>query len=132
MRLWVHPDLLVACGSLYNCRSLKLNYLTSPVALPISNPPTASFLSCQPTLSLDPQPRHSLEYSSSYAGIRAKRYLSDCAASLDLKFLDGCNSRISTKNHRKAQKQYVCPIEFDKISLFNGLHCALSSGLLRL
>ena len=42
------------------------------------------------------------------------------------------NSNLPTKIISKALKLYVYPIDFDELSLFNNLHYALSSGLLRL
>ena len=45
---------------------------------------------------------------------------------------DDCNNHLSTKIISKAQGPYVYPNDFHKLSLFNDLHYALSSGLLRL
>ena len=70
-----------------------------------------------------------LEYSSLYWGIHAKRDLSDCAKLLALKLFDDLHSHISIQILLQAQKLYVYRIDFDKLSLFNGLHCASIFGI---
>ena len=70
-----------------------------------------------------------LEYSSLYWGIHARRDLSDCAKLLALKLFDDYNNHISIPILLKAQGPYDYYIDFDELSLFNGLHCASIFGI---
>ena len=70
-----------------------------------------------------------LEYSSLYWGMHAKRELSDCAKLLALKLFDDYSNHISTRILLKAQGWVFYNIDFNKISLFSGLHCASVLGI---
>jgi len=59
-----------------------------------------------------------------YRGMHAKGSLSDCAKLLALKLFDDYNNHISTQILLKTQESYVYRINFDKLSLLNGLNCA--------
>ena len=72
-----------------------------------------------------------LEYSSLYWGAHAKRDLSDCAKSLALKLFDDYKGHVSTRILLKAQEPWYS-IDFDKISLFNGLHRASIFGIVEI
>jgi len=70
-----------------------------------------------------------LEYSSLYWGVHAKKELSDYAKLLSLKLFDNYNNHISARILLEAQKLHAYYIDFDKLSLFNGLHCASIFGI---
>jgi len=72
-----------------------------------------------------------LEYSSVYWGIHAKRDLSDCAKLLALKLFNSSN-RISTKILLEAQKENSYALDFNKLHLFSGLHCASLFGIVEI
>ena len=80
-------------------------------------------------LSISPSPNLQdvpfLKHSSLYWGVHAKRDLSDCAKSLALKLFDDCENDISTKI--LLGRWYL--IDFNKPSLFSGLHCASIFGI---
>jgi len=74
-----------------------------------------------------------LEYSSVYWGIHARRDLSDRAKFLALKlFDDDYSNHISTKILLEVQKEYSWVIDFHKLSLFTGLHCASLFGIVEI
>jgi len=66
-----------------------------------------------------------LKYSSLYWGVHAKGDLSDCAKSLALKLFDDCENDISTKILLGTRYN----IDFNKPSLFSGLHSASFFGI---
>ena len=94
-----------------------------------------SYLNSQQVKALSTRPRPDLqstpflEYSSAYWGMHASRGLSDCVKLLALKLFDDYNSHVSTQILLKAQRSYVYRFNFDKLSLFNGLHCASLFGI---
>ena len=59
-----------------------------------------------------------------YWGIHTKRDLSYCAKLLAPKQFGDCENRISTGILSQVSKPSVICIDFDKLALFNGLHCA--------
>jgi len=73
-----------------------------------------------------------LEYSSAYWGVYAKRDPSDCTKQLALRLFEGYGYHISTKIILKAQRMYWYAVDFDKPSLFNGLHCASFFGIVEI
>jgi len=73
-----------------------------------------------------------LEYSSLYWGIHARRDLSVCAKLLALKLFDNYKNRTSTKILLEAQKGYSHAIDFGKLDLFSGLHCASLFGIVEI
>jgi len=77
----------------------------------------------------DPQGTPFLEYSSLYWGVHAKNDLSDCAKSLALKLFSDYSNRISTKILLERHSPYLYKTNFDKLSLFGGLHCASVFGI---
>jgi len=84
------------------------------------------------SLSLDPQDTPFLEYSSLYWGMHAKRDLSDCAKFLALKLFNDESNHIFSKILLGAQKQHFFTVDFDKISLFSGLHSASFFGIIEI
>ena len=62
-------------------------------------------------------------------GNARKKGPSDCAKLLALKLFNDYNNHISIQILLKAQKSYGYHIDFDKLSLFNGLHCASIFGI---
>jgi len=93
-----------------------------------------SYLNSQKVKALSTSPSPDLQstpflgYSSLYWGIHAKRDLSGCAKRLALELFDYKN-HISTKILLKAQGRYFCNVDFDKPSLFSGLHSASLFGI---
>ena len=73
-----------------------------------------------------------LEYSSLYWGVHAKRGLSDCAKLLALKLFDDYNGHISTQLLFSAENPYTGLANFDRLSLFSGLHCASFFGVVQI
>ena len=102
-----HSTIAETCLSYLNSQQIK--------ALPTIYPP-------------DLQSAPFLEYSSLYWGTHAKRDLSDCAKILALKLFEDCNNHISAKILVEAHARYYSA-DFDKISLFSGLHCASFFGI---
>ena len=80
----------------------------------------------------EPQDTPFLEYSSLYWGVHAKRNLSDCAKQLAFKLVENYNHHISTKILVKTQKMYGYAVDFDKPSLFGGLHRASFFGIVEI
>ena len=70
-----------------------------------------------------------LEYSSLYWGVHAQKDLSDCAKLMALRLFDDYSNQASTKILLKAQESHLCVVDFDKIALFSGLHCASFFGI---
>jgi len=114
--LRAHPELFSPAHSTMS--ETCLSYLNSQ---------QVKALSTSPSLSLQDTPF--LEYSSLYWGVHAKRDLSDCAKQLSLKLFDDHSSHIPTKILLEAQKVYSHAVDFDKISLFSGLHYASFFGI---
>ena len=83
-------------------------------------------------LSPDLQDTPFLEYSSLYWGVHARRGLSDCAKLLALKLFSDYNTHISTQILFKAERPYMYLADFDKNSLFSGLHCASFFGIVEI
>ena len=120
-------------------RSSRDNYRNPPKssgfpagqARPSPDLPRAPFLHLQCALPLDPQHVQSLKYSSLYWGNSCKRGIFRLH---EIAYTKDHNSYLPAKIILKAPKLYVhpYPLDFDRLSLFNGLPCELSSGLLRL
>ena len=70
-----------------------------------------------------------LKYSSLYWGTHAKRNLSDCAKLLALKLFDNYNNHISGKILLEERMRFYYKPNFEKLSLFSGLHCASMFGI---
>ena len=116
--LRAHPELFGAPYSIM--AETCLSYLNSQ---------QVKVLSTSPPLDLQSTPF--LQYSSLYWGAHAKRDLSDCAKSLALKLFNDSKNHISTKILLGAQEPWYA-IDFDKIPLFSGLHCASIFGIVEI
>ena len=114
--LRAHLDLFGAAHS--TIAEICLTYLNSQQVKAFSTSPSP-----------DPQHAPFLEYSSLYWGVHAKRDLSDQAKLLALKLFDDSNNHMPTKILLRVQKRYWHPSDFDKISLFSGLHYASFFGI---
>jgi len=114
--LQAHPDLFGAAHSAM--AEVCLSYLNSPQVKAISA-----------GLSLELQGTPLLEYSSLYWGAHAKRDLSDCSKQLALKLFGDYNNHMSAKILLRAQNPYYNGVDFNKVSLFGGLHCASFFGI---
>jgi len=115
--LRAHPELFGSAHS--TMAETCLSYLNSQQARALS-----------PSSSPNPQDTPFLEYCSLYWGIHSRRDLSVCARSLALKLFDDFNNHISIKILLKAQKlSAFYRIDFDKLFVFNGLHCASILGI---
>ena len=115
--LRAHPELFGTAHS--TMAETCLSYLNSHQAKAFSTTPSP-----------DLQSVPFLEYSSLYWGTHAKRDLSGCAKMLALKLFNDYNNHISAKillNY--AQGRHLYFIDFDKASLFSGLHCASMFGI---
>jgi len=73
-----------------------------------------------------------LEYSSVYWGVHANRDLSACTRQLALTLFDGYEHHISTKTLLKTHGMHWYAVDFDKPSMFNGLHCASFFGIVEI
>ena len=97
-----------------------------------------SYLNSQPVQAFSTSPSPDLhatpflEYSSLYWGVHAEKDLSDRVKVLAQKLFHDCNSHISTKILLEAQKPYCYAIDFDKPSLFSGLHWASFFGIVEI
>jgi len=114
--LQAHPDLSGAAHS--TIAEICLSYLNSPQVKGISA-----------SSSLELQGTPFLEYSSLYWGVHAKKDLSDCSKQLALRLFCDYNNHVSVKILLEAQRPYCYDVDFDKISLFSGLHCASFFGI---
>ena len=81
------------------------------------------------TASPDLQSTPFLDYSSLYWGTHAKKDLSGRAKLLALKLFDDYNNHISAKLLLKERTWYYYGVNFQKLSLFTGLHCASIFGI---
>jgi len=117
--LRAHPDLFDAVHSAI--AETCLSYLNSQQVKAFSASPSP-----------DLQDTPFLEYSSLYWGVHAKEDLSDCAKQLALKLFEDYNHHISTNILLKKQNMYCCGFDFGKPSMFSGLHCASSFGIVEL
>jgi len=113
--LRAHPELFCAAHS--TIAETCLSYLNSPQVKALSTTPSP-----------DLQSTPFLEYASLYWGVHAKRDLSNCAKLLALTLFD-YNNHISTKILVQGQAGYSSSVDFDKLSLFSGLHCASIFGI---
>jgi len=114
--LRAHPELFGTAHS--TIAETCLSYLNSQQIKALSTNPSP-----------DLQSTPFLEYSSLYWGMHAKKGLSDCAKLLALKLFGDYNNHISTKILLKTQGWDFYNIDFNKISLFSGLHCASILGI---
>ena len=114
--LRAHPELFGTAHS--TIAETCLSYLNSQLVKAFSTTPSS-----------DLQSTPFLEYSSLYWGIHAKRDPSDSAKLLALKLFDDYDSHISAKILVTAQAGYSLGVDFDKFSLFSGLHCASIFGI---
>ena len=111
-----HPEFF--CTTHSTIAETCLSYLNSQQVKAFSTTPSP-----------DLQSTPFLEYSSLYWGIHAKKDLSDRAKQLALKLFDHYNNHISAKILVKAQAGYFFRVNFRKIPLFSGLHCASVFGI---
>ena len=100
------------------------------VCLTYLNSGLVKALSTGPSTNLQDMPF--LEYSSLYWGVHANRDLSDDAKLLALRLFDDYNNHTPTKILLQAQKMYCHAVDFDKVSLFSGLHCASFFGIVEI
>ena len=117
--LRAHPDLFGAVHS--TMAETCLSYLNSQQVKALSIFPFP-----------DLQDTPFLKYSSLYWGVHAKRNISDCAKQLALKLFDGYDRHISARILLEAQGMYWYARDFNKPSLFNGLHCASFFGIVEI
>ena len=117
--LRAHPDLFGAAHS--GIAETCLSYLNSQQIRAFSTSPSPDLLGTP-----------FLEYSSVYWGVHARRDLSDRVKLLALKLFDDYDHHISTKILLEAQETYWYPVDFDKLSLFHGLHCASFFGIVEI
>ena len=117
--LRAHPELFGAVHS--TIAETCLSYLNSQQVKALSTSPSP-----------DLQGTPFLEYSSLYWGMHARRDLSDRAKLLALKLFADYNNHISTKTLLDAKEGYSYAIDFDKLPLFNGLHCASLFGIVEI
>ena len=117
--LQAHPELFGTAHSIM--AETCLSYLNSHQvrALSISHSP-------------DSQRTPFLEYSSLYWGTHAKRDLSECAKSLALKLFNDYGNHISSKVLLERHNQHLRKTDFNKLSIFSGLHCALVFGIVEI
>jgi len=73
-----------------------------------------------------------LEYSSVYWGVHAKQDLSDCAKLLALKLFDDHSNHVPTQILLRAQRRYPYVVDYDKLSLFSGIHWASMFGIVEI
>ena len=116
--LRAHPDLFGAAHSAM--AEICLSYLNSQEVKALSISPFP-----------DLQNTPFVQYSSLYWGVHAKRDLSDCAKRLALKLFDDYDHHISIKILLKRQEPYWY-MDFDRPSLFGGLHCASFFGIVEI
>jgi len=113
--LRAHPDLFSTTHS--TIAETCLSYLNSQQVKALS----ASSI-------IDLQSTPFLTYSSLYWGYHTKWELSDCAKLLVQELFDNYNNHISAWILLKAQ-YLLHGVDFNKLSLFNGLHCASIFGV---
>jgi len=116
MALRAHPEPFGRAHS--SVEETCLSYLNSYKAMALAA-----------SISLDLRDTPFLEYSSLYWGVHAKRSLSDCAKLLALKLFDNYGNHISLKIILKGGMPLYSGFNFNKNSLFNGLHCASFFGI---
>ena len=114
--LCAHPQLFGTAHS--TIAETCLSYLNSQQVKALSIAPSP-----------DLQSTPFLEYSSLYWGTHAKRGLSDSTKLLALKLFDDYNNHISAKILLKARARSLYSVNFQKLSLFSGLHCASIFGI---
>jgi len=117
--LRAHPELFGPAHS--KMAETCLSYLNSQQVKAFSTSPSPSL-----------QDTPFLKYSSLYWGVHARRDLSDCAKQLALKLFDDYSNHIPTKILFQAQKMYIHFFNFDKVSLFSGLHYASFFGIIEI
>ena len=129
--LRAHPQLFGTAHS--TIAETCLSYLNSQQVKALSSSPFLDRHLKYPYSDLDVSPLYPdtpfLAYSSLYWGIHAKRNLSDCAKLLALKLFDDYKNHLSAKILVRAQTGYNSRIDYDKLSLFSGLHCASIFGI---
>jgi len=116
--LRAHPDLFGPAHS--TIAEICLTYLNSQQVKAFSTSPCP-----------DPQHAPFLEYSCLYWGVHAKSDLSDRAKLLALKLFDDHNNHMPAKTLLQAQRLWQTG-DFDKISLFSGLHYASFFGIVEI
>jgi len=117
--LRAHPELFGAAHS--TMAETCLSYLNSWQVKAFATSPSP-----------DLQETPFLEYCSLYWGVHAKRDLSDCAKQLALELFDDNSNPTPTKILLRAQKIYCHAVDFDKFSLFSGLHYASFFGIIEI
>ena len=118
--LRAHPELFGTAHS--TIAETCLSYLNSEQVKPLLTSPSIRFVFC-------PLATPFLQYSALYWGVHAKRDLSDRAKSLALKLLVGYSNHISAEILLKTRNPYLHKTNFNKLSLFSGLHCASVFGI---
>ena len=114
--LRAHPELFGAAHS--QITETCLSYLNSQQVKALSTSPA-------PNLQSTPF----LEYASLYWGVHAKMELSDSAKLLVRELFDNYNNHISARILLKAQELPLHDVDFNKLALFDGLHCASIFGI---
>ena len=114
--LRAHPNLFSAAHS--TMADTCLSYLNSQQIKALSTSPSP-----------DLQNTPFLEYSSLYWGTHAKRDLPESTKRFALELLDDCENTMPTKILLQAQGIYGRAVDFDKSSLFSGLHYASFFGI---
>ena len=117
--LRAHPDLFGSAHSIM--AETCLSYLNSEQVKAFSISP---FPGLQNTPFLD--------YSSLYWGVHAKRDSSGCVKQLALRLFDSYDRHISARILLESRKIYWYAMDFDKPSLFSGLHCASFFGIVEI
>ena len=117
--LRAHPELFGRAHS--TIAETCLSYLNSRKIRTLSSSPSP-----------DLQDTPFLEYSSLCWGMHAKRDLSEYAKLLALKLFNDQSNHISSKILLEAQKEHFGTADYDKISLFSGLHCASFFGIVEI
>ena len=118
--LRAHPELFGTAHS--TIAETCLSYLNSEQVKPLLTSPSIRFVFC-------PLATPFLQYSALYWGVHAKRDLSDRAKSLALELLGSYSNHISTEILLKTRNPYLHKTDFNKLSLFSGLHCASVFGI---
>ena len=114
--LRAHPNLFSAAHS--TMADTCLSYLNSQQIKALSTSPSP-----------DLQNTPFLKYSSLYWGTHAKRDLPESTKRFALELLDDCENSMPTKILLQAQGIYGRAVDFDKSSLFSGLHYASFFGI---
>jgi len=127
--LRAQPELFVTAHSTMaeTCLSYLNSHQVKALSASLSSDPLYT-----PFLNYFPQDMPFLEYSSLYWGTHARRDPSDCAKVLALQLFGDYNNHISAKILLDKQWRYSFFVDFNKPSLFTGLHCASLFGIVEI